>query len=42
MMLIFQFSKIIRIDVKTVCATSRSTSSVKLINLDTDDKVAVA
>ncbi len=42
MMLISQFGKIIRIDTKTVRSAGRSTSGVKLLNLDTDDKVAAA
>jgi len=42
MMLISQFGKIIRIDTKTVRSAGRSTSGVKLLNLDADDKVAAA
>ena len=42
MMLISQFGKIIRIDTKTVRSAGRSTSGVKLLNLDNDDKVAAA
>ena len=42
MMLISQFGKIIRIDTKTIRSAYRSTSGVKLLNLDTDDKVAAA
>jgi DNA gyrase subunit A len=42
MMLISQFGKIIRIDTKTIRNAGRSTSGVKLLNLDTDDKVAAA
>jgi len=42
MMLISQFGKIIRIDTKTIRSAGRSTSGVKLLNLDTDDKVAAA
>ncbi len=42
MMLISQFGKIIRIDTKTIRSAGRSTSSVKLLNLDNDDKVAAA
>jgi DNA gyrase/topoisomerase IV subunit A len=34
--------KIIRIDTKTVRSAGRSTSGVKLLNLDTDDKVGAA
>jgi DNA gyrase subunit A len=41
-MLISQFGKIIRIDTKTIHSASRSTSGVKLLNLDADDKVAAA
>ena len=39
-MVISQFGKIIRIDTKSVRAAGRSTSGVKLLDLDTDDKVA--
>ena len=42
MMVISQFGKIIRIDTKSVRAAGRSTSGVKLLDLDTDDKVASA
>ena len=42
MMLISQFGKIIRIDTKTIRAAGRGTSGVKLLDLDTDDKVAAA
>ena len=42
MMLISQFGKIIRIDTKTIRAAGRSTSGVKLLDLDQDDKVAAA
>ena len=42
MMLISQFGKIIRIDTKTIRSAGRSTSGVKLLNLDNDDKVAAA
>ncbi|HEY0263343.1 MAG TPA: DNA gyrase subunit A [Granulicella sp.] len=42
MMVISQFGKIIRIDTKSVRAAGRSTSGVKLLDLDTDDKVAAA
>jgi DNA gyrase subunit A len=42
MMLISQFGKIIRIDTKTMRSAGRSTSGVKLLNLDADDKVAAA
>ena len=40
MMLISQFGKIIRIDTKTIRAAGRGTSGVKLLDLETDDKVA--
>ena len=42
LMLISQFGKIIRIDTKGVRAAGRSTSGVKLLDLDQDDKVAAA
>ena len=42
MMVISQFGKIIRIDTKTVRAAGRTTMGVKLLDLDTDDKVAAA
>jgi DNA gyrase subunit A len=42
LMVISQFGKIIRIDTKSVRAAGRSTSGVKLLDLDTDDKVAAA
>ncbi len=42
MMLISQFGKIIRIDTKTIRSAGRSTSGVKLLNLDEGDKVAAA
>ena len=42
MMVISQFGKIIRIDTKSVRSAGRSTSGVRLLNLDTDDKVASA
>ncbi|HWB33393.1 MAG TPA: DNA gyrase subunit A [Acidobacteriaceae bacterium] len=42
MMLISQFGKIIRIDTKTIRSAGRSTSGVKLLNLDADDKIAAA
>ena len=41
-MVISQFGKIIRIDTKSVRAAGRSTSGVKLLDLDADDKVAAA
>jgi DNA gyrase subunit A len=42
MMLISQFGKIIRIDTKAIRSAGRSTSGVKLLNLDPDDQVAAA
>ncbi len=42
LMLISQFGKIIRIDTKSIRAAGRSTSGVKLLDLDADDKVAAA
>src|SRR5215469_16849150 len=42
MMVISQFGKIIRIDTKSVRAAGRSTSGVKLLNLESDDRVASA
>ena len=42
MMVISQFGKIIRIDTKSVRAAGRSTSGVRLLNLEADDKVASA
>ena len=42
MMVISQFGKIIRIDTKTVRAAGRATMGVRLLDLDTDDKVAAA
>jgi DNA gyrase subunit A len=42
MMVISQFGKIIRIDTKSVRSAGRSTSGVRLLNLETDDKVASA
>ena len=42
MMVISQFGKIIRIDTKQVRSAGRSTSGVKLLDLDQDDKVAAA
>jgi DNA gyrase subunit A len=42
MMLISQFGKIIRIDTKTIRSAGRSTSGVKLLDLEKDDKVAAA
>ncbi|MGB7547673.1 MAG: DNA gyrase subunit A [Terracidiphilus sp.] len=42
LMAISQFGKIIRIDTKTIRAAGRATQGVRLLNLDTDDKVAAA
>src|SRR6201996_2761734 len=42
MMVISQFGKIIRIDTKSVRAAGRSTSGVRLLNLEPEDKVASA
>ncbi len=42
LMVISQFGKIIRIDTKSIRAAGRSTSGVKLLDLDADDKVAAA
>ncbi len=42
LMVISQFGKIIRIDTKTIRAAGRATMGVKLLDLDTDDKVAAA
>jgi DNA gyrase subunit A len=42
MMVISQFGKIIRIDTKSVRAAGRSTSGVRLLNLEEADKVASA
>jgi DNA gyrase subunit A len=42
LMVISQFGKIIRIDTKTIRAAGRSTQGVKLLNLESDDKVAAA
>src|SRR6201999_1245603 len=42
MMVISQFGKIIRIDTKSIRAAGRSTQGVRLLDLDTDDKVAAA
>ena len=41
-MVISQFGKMIRIDTKTIRAAGRSTQGVKLLNLESDDKVAAA
>ncbi len=42
LMIISQYGKTIRIDTKTIRAAGRSTQGVKLLNLETDDKVAAA
>lgn len=42
LMVISQFGKIIRIDTKSIRAAGRSTQGVKLLDLDTQDKVAAA
>src|ERR1700749_4671466 len=42
LVVISQFGKIIRIDTKSVRSAGRSTSGVKLLDLDSDDKVAAA
>ncbi|HUX44064.1 MAG TPA: DNA gyrase subunit A [Terracidiphilus sp.] len=42
LMVISQFGKIIRIDTTTIRAAGRATQGVRLLNLDTDDKVAAA
>ncbi len=42
LMVISQFGKIIRIDTKQVRAAGRATQGVRLLNLDTGDKVAAA
>ncbi len=42
LMVISQFGKIIRIDTKTIRSAGRSTSGVRLLNLDNDDRVAAA
>ncbi len=42
MMVISQFGKIIRIDTKSVRAAGRSTSGVRLLSLESDDKIASA
>ncbi len=42
MMLISQFGKIIRIDTKQIRSAGRSTSGVKLLDLEKDNKVAAA
>ena len=42
LVVISQFGKIIRIDTKTVRAAGRATQGVRLLSLETDDKVAAA
>ena len=42
LMAISQFGKIIRIDTNSIRAAGRSTQGVKLLNLESDDKVAAA
>ena len=42
LMVISQFGKMIRIDTKTIRAAGRATQGVRLLNLDSDDKVAAA
>ncbi len=42
MMVISQFGKIVRIDTKSVRSAGGSISGVRLLDLDTDDKVASA
>jgi DNA gyrase subunit A len=42
LMVISQFGKMIRIDTKTIRAAGRATQGVRLLNLETDDKVAAA
>jgi DNA gyrase subunit A len=42
LMAISQFGKIIRIDTSSIRAAGRSTQGVKLLNLESDDKVAAA
>jgi DNA gyrase subunit A len=42
LMVISQFGKIIRIDTNSIRAAGRSTQGVKLLNLESDDKVAAA
>ncbi|HEY3706630.1 MAG TPA: DNA gyrase subunit A [Terracidiphilus sp.] len=42
LMVISQFGKIIRVDTKTIRAAGRATQGVRLLNLDTDDKIAAA
>ncbi|HEY2857005.1 MAG TPA: DNA gyrase subunit A [Terracidiphilus sp.] len=42
LMVISQFGKIIRVDTKTIRAAGRATQGVRLLNLDSDDKIAAA
>jgi DNA gyrase subunit A len=42
LIVISQFGKIIRVDTKTIRAAGRATQGVRLLNLDTDDKIAAA
>jgi DNA gyrase subunit A len=42
LMVISQFGKIIRVDTKTIRNAGRATQGVRLLNLDTDDKIAAA
>jgi len=42
LMVISQYGKMIRIDTKTIRAAGRATQGVRLLNLDTEDKVAAA
>jgi DNA gyrase subunit A len=42
LMAISQYGKIIRIDTKTIRAAGRATQGVRLLNLDSEDKVAAA
>jgi DNA gyrase subunit A len=42
MMIISQFGKIIRIDTRSTRSADRRASGVRLLDLDTDDKVAIA
>jgi len=42
LMVISQYGKIIRIDTKQIRAAGRATQGVRLLNLDTEDKVAAA
>jgi DNA gyrase subunit A len=42
LVVISQYGKIIRVDTKTIRAAGRATQGVRLLNLDTDDKIAAA